>query len=170
MKKLDYIMKIMTSWMKIDELEGARTRRDFTESSGTKDTEQFKYRHQFGLYLRYRNQVDDHNNQRNATIYLDRTWATKLWPDRNFTWYLAVSEVNTDLASGQFQNYVVVKPSLYFWRDLAIECLENTIGFELGQNGRPKRTSRLPIHVPFDKSTVKHNGGMWDPSKKKGKK
>ena len=62
MKKLDYIMKIMTSWMKIDELEGARTRRDFTESSGTKDTEQFKYRHQFGLYLRYRNQVDDHNN------------------------------------------------------------------------------------------------------------
>ena len=54
---------------------------------------------------------------------------TKLWPDCNFDWYLAVLEVNIDLASGHFQNGGVVQPSMDFWRDLTIECLENIIGF-----------------------------------------
>ena len=67
---------------------------------------------------------------------------TKFWPDRNFVWYLVVSEVNTALVSGHFKNYGVVQPSLYFWRDLEIECLENTIRVKLGENGLPNRTSK----------------------------
>ena len=46
-----------------------------------------------------------------------------------------MSEVNTALASGDTQNDGVVQPSLDFWRDLAIECVENTIGVEPGDNG-----------------------------------
>ena len=78
--------------------------------------------------------MDNHNNQRHAPISLERTWATKFWPDHNFAWYLAVSKINTALSSGHFQNDGVVQPSLNFWRALSIERLENTIGVELGDN------------------------------------
>ena len=155
--------------MKLDELEGARTIRDFINSSGMKEMNQFTYQQPFGLHFRYIHQVDDHNNWRHVPISLERTWGTKLWPDRNFSWYLAVSEANTALASGHFQNDGVVQPSLDFRRALAIECLENTIGVELGGNGRPKRTTKLTIYVPCEKITVEHHGRMWDPSQKREK-
>ena len=74
-----------------------------------------------------------------------------------------MSEVNTDLASGPFQNYGVLQPSLDFWRCLAIECFDNTIGVELGENGIPKGKSKIPIYFPCDQITVKHHCGMWDP-------
>ena len=121
MKETDYVMKIMESWMKLDELEGARTMRDFIDSSWIKDTKKFTYRKQFGIHFRYRHQVDGQNNRRHSPISLDRTWANKFYPDKNFAWYLAVLEVNTALASGHFQKYGIMQPSLNFWRALAIE-------------------------------------------------
>ena len=41
MKDPDYTTKIMASWMTLDKLEGAGTRRYFIDSSGTKDTKHF---------------------------------------------------------------------------------------------------------------------------------
>ena len=41
MKYPDYLMKIMMSWMALDELEGTITRRDFIDRSGAKETKQF---------------------------------------------------------------------------------------------------------------------------------
>ena len=166
-KYTDYVMNIMASWLTLHELEGAKTRRDFIDRSRTKETKKFKYRNPFGIHFRYRHQVDGHNNQIHAPLSLESTWANKFWPDRNFSWYLAVSEVNTALASGHFQNYGVVQPILDFCRALAIECLENTIGVEFGDNVKPKRDCKIPVYVPSDKIAVKHYGGMWDPSKKK---
>ena len=93
-----------------------------------KETRQFTYLQPFGLHFRYRYQVDDHNNWRHAPISLEMIWATKFWIYHNFSWYIAVSEVNTALESGHFQNDEVVKPSLDFRRDLEIEFLENKIG------------------------------------------
>ena len=150
MKEPYYVMKIMVSWMTFDELEGARTGRYFIDSSGTKETKHFTYRQPFGIHFRYGHQVDDHNNWRHVPISLERKWATKFWPDRNFSWYLSESEVNTALVSGHFQNDGVVQPSLDFGRALVIECLGNTIGVELGENGRPNRTSKIPIYVPCE--------------------
>ena len=49
---------------------------------------------------------------------------------------------------GQFQNDGVVQPIMDFWRALVIECHGNTIYVELGENGIPKRTSKIPIYVP----------------------
>ena len=66
MKEPDYVMKIMASWMILDELEGAKTRGDFIDSSVTKETKQFTSRQTFGLNFRYRHQVEEHNNQRYA--------------------------------------------------------------------------------------------------------
>ena len=116
-------MKIMSSWMSLDELQGARTRRYYIESSGKKEMNQFTYRQTFGIHSRYRHQVYDHNNQIHAPFSLDWTWETKFWPDRNFPWYLAVSEVNTDIASSYFQNDGVLQLSLdfgYIWQQIAL--------------------------------------------------
>ena len=77
MKDPDYVMKIVASWITLDELEGARTRRYFIDSSGTKETKQFTYRQPYGISFRYRHQVDDHNNRRHAPMSLERTWETK---------------------------------------------------------------------------------------------
>ena len=79
----------------------------------------------FGIDFRYRHQVDDKNNQRHAPFFLDRTWATKFWPDCNFAWYIDVSEVNTYLASDHIQNDAVVQPSLY-----CCTALENIVPYE----------------------------------------
>ena len=73
MKEPDYVMKIMAIWMTLEELDGAKTRRDFADSSGTKQTKLFTYRQPFGLYFKYRHQVDNHNNRRYAPISLERT-------------------------------------------------------------------------------------------------
>ena len=80
-----------------------------------------------------------------------------------------MSEVNTALASGQFQNDGVLQPSLNFWRCLAIECFDNTIGVELGENGIPKGTSKIPIYCSCEKITVKYHGGMSDSINKREK-
>ena len=73
MKETDHVMKILESWMTIDELEGSSTRRYFIEISDTKDTKQLTYRQPFGIHLSYRHQVYDHNNRRHAPISLEST-------------------------------------------------------------------------------------------------
>ena len=101
-------MKTIASWMTLDEVEGAKTRGYFIYSSSTKDMNTFIYQHPFGLDFEYIHQVDDQNNPRHAKISLERTWTTNLWKNCNFAWYLAVSEVNTGLVSGNFKNDGVV--------------------------------------------------------------
>ena len=59
-----------------------------------------------------------------------------------------MSEVNTDIESGHFKNDGVVQPSLDFRKALAIECLDNTIGIELGEKRLPKRNFKITIYVP----------------------
>ena len=62
MKEIDYAMKIMASWMAIDELEGARTRKYSIDIIRTKERKHFTYRKPFRLHFRYIHQLDDHNN------------------------------------------------------------------------------------------------------------
>ena len=52
MKDTDYVMKIMLSWIKLDEVEGASTRRYFIDSSGMKEMKQFTYWQPFGIHFR----------------------------------------------------------------------------------------------------------------------
>ena len=72
--------------------------------------------------------------------------------------------------SGHFQNDWVEHPILDHQIYLEIEFPEYKIGFGFGENGRPKRASKLNIYIPSEKITVKNHVGMWDPSKNKRKK
>ena len=73
MKNMDYVMRIMASFMTLDELEGKRKRRNFSDSSGTNYMKRFIYWQPFGIYFRYIHQVYNHNKQINASIHLGRT-------------------------------------------------------------------------------------------------
>ena len=62
-KEPDYVMKIMASWMILDELEDAKTSRDFTESGSLKQKKLLIYRQTFGIHFKYRHQVDKKKNR-----------------------------------------------------------------------------------------------------------
>ena len=68
----------------------------------------------------------------------------QVFPDRNFAWYLAVTEVNTALASGHFQNGGNIMPNLAFLIQLALHCMENTIGTYPDDIGSPMGACRRP--------------------------
>ena len=47
-------MKIMATWMTLEEFDGANTRREYKEWGGDSLARLFKYGQPFGLHFRYR--------------------------------------------------------------------------------------------------------------------
>ena len=103
-----------------------------------------KYQKPFGFHFRYCHQVDNHNNRKNYSISLERSWATKFWTDPNFVWYLYVMDLNTELASRHIQNGGNSMPNLDFHMQLALRCMENNIGTEAVAIGSPIQACRRP--------------------------
>ena len=136
-KEPEYSMKIMATWMILKDLDGADTRRDYKGRDGQSLYRKFKYRQPFGLHFRYRHQVYEHNNRRHSHISLKRTWSTKFWPDRNFKWYLAVTEVNMALVDGHFCKGGKLTPTLKFHRKLTHYMMEKPSGWTLCIIGVP---------------------------------
>ena len=80
---------------------------------------------------------------------------------------LSVTEVNTALASGHFQNGGDIMPTLDFWRQLVIKCMEDTIGTDPGDIGRPMWACIRPKIVEFHMEKVPNYRGKCLPSEKK---
>ena len=99
------------------------------------ETKEFMYTEVVANNFLYQHQVDDNNNRRHAHISIENTWATKYSPDRCFTWYLAVSEVNANYDRAYFQDSSDALPQLEFRRRFTKELLENTIGRKTGTGG-----------------------------------
>ena len=112
--------------MMLNDLEGANTKRDWKDN-GVLKSKQCLHKQPFGMNFRYRNQVDDHNNQRHEPISIEKIRATKFWDERNFACYLVVSTINENLAHGHFQNGGELTPTLQFIRELAQELLKNML-------------------------------------------
>ena len=55
-----------------------------------------------GNHFLYRHSVDDHNNKQHSPISLEVVWGTKYWPNHVFSFLLAVTEVNVNLAAQYF--------------------------------------------------------------------
>ena len=112
-------------------------------------------------------QVDYHNNRPHSPISLKRTWDTKFWPYRNFVWYFVVTEKSTALATGHFQNGGDIMPTLDFWRQLEIWCIENNIGTYHGDVGKPMWVCRRSQIAEHKLEKVKTYHGKWLPSANK---
>ena len=69
--------------------------------TGPKKTK-FNYPEGVGNHFLYRHSVDDHNNKQHSPISLEVVWGTKYWPNRVFSFLLAVTEVNVNLAAQYF--------------------------------------------------------------------
>ena len=57
-----YVVNIMATWMTLEELDGADTRRKYKGRDGESLARLFKYRRPFGLHFRYLHQGDDQKN------------------------------------------------------------------------------------------------------------
>ena len=122
-KEPEYFMKIMATWTTLEELDGTDTRQEYKGRYGQSLVRKFKYRHPFELHFFYRHQVYYQNNRRHAPISIEGKWETKFWTNRNFTWYLAVTEVNTALADENFRKCGRLIPTFHFQSKLAHEGL-----------------------------------------------
>ena len=56
----------------------------------------------------------------------------KFWSDRNFSWYLAVSTINANLAHEHFQKGGKLSPTLKFLRELDQELLKTMLEKKMG--------------------------------------
>ena len=164
------VAEVQATWTTLEELDGADTRREYKGRDGQYLTRLFKYYQPFGLHFCYHHHVDDHKNIRHAPISIERTWATKFWPARNFSWYLAVTKVNTALADGHFCKGGQLIPTLQFRRKLTHEMMENTIGVDTMDYGRPRRSTCNPAIVPCTLLKVKKHEGSYHQKAKKIKK
>ena len=95
-KEPDNLMKLMTTYGTLEPTD-KRTRIKF-KHDGVMETNEFTYVEMVENHFLYWHEVYDNSNRRYAPISIEKTWATKYWPDRCFAWYLAVSEVNANYA------------------------------------------------------------------------
>ena len=105
MKEPDYIMKLMSSYSSLLPKEHyPSNRRVFQDPKDPSKTVEasFQYTEPFQNHFLYRHAVDDHNNLRHAVPSIEGTWTTHYWPNRVFSFLLAVTEVNAFLATKYF--------------------------------------------------------------------
>ena len=69
--------------------------------TGPKKTK-FNYPEVVGNHFLYRHSVDEYNNKRHSPISLEVAWGMKYWPNCVFSFLLAVTEVNVNLAAQYF--------------------------------------------------------------------
>jgi Transposase IS4 len=100
MKEPDYTMVMMSTYGTLNRV-GAINRRDYNDN-GVKQQITFQYPEVISNHFTYRHMVDDHNSRRHSPISLEATWATKTWENRVFTFLLAITEVNINLANTYF--------------------------------------------------------------------
>ena len=158
-------MNIMTSWVTLDELEGGNTRR--------------RYKGRYGEYLVKKSNISRHLDFPFFTVI--RYTITKIGANliyhwivhgipifwvRNFSWHIVMTEVNTTLASGHFQNGGDIMPNLDLGGHLAIQCMINNFGTEPGDIGRPMWYYRRPQIVEYNLEKVPNYHRKWLASEK----
>ena len=151
MKEPEYVMKIMSTYGGLIEKDGQReSRRTYTNLANEKVTTTFKYKEPFANHFYYRHAVDDHNNLRHLTPSIEETWVTHRWPNRVFSFLLAVTEVNIFKA---FNYFVWTKDqapesNLAFRKLLALSFINNDyIRLEGARATRSKDNKRHMEHV-----------------------
>lgn len=158
----------MSTFGCLHEVEGHKAYRKLS----TGETVRWNYIEPVSRHNRSKHWVDDHNQRRHSPIDLSFVWRTKWWPNRQFTFFLGVAEVNAanSRARGRREN---PEPVLDFRKKLAIKMLNNTIGMQeqpsRGPATRARRSlaadegeHRLEIRPPH---TTIWLGTSWKPAK-----
>ena len=99
MKEPAFNMKVMSTYGDLNIPENSdNTRRFYKNNEGNFVERFFRYTTIFYNHFRFRHLIDDHNNLRHQSPSLEETWVTHRWPNRVFSFVLAVAEVNAFVA------------------------------------------------------------------------
>ncbi|KAL7467273.1 hypothetical protein ACHAXS_007534 [Conticribra weissflogii] len=165
-KDESYVTKLMSTHGMLDKIQDHQTGRRI---GGVWRT--FKYCEPVSHHNRAKHLVDDHNNRRHDPIGLEQTWRTKWWPTRQFTFLLAIAEVNAVNSRARARKEPA-EPQLKFRRELA----EGMINNNLDNAGN---VIVVPAAMPRQRRSTRANHvlesrpvfrGKWDISKNKWSK
>ena len=147
------------------------SRRYKDAATGATMTKSFQYADPFYRYFHARHAVDDNNNRRHQPISLETSWGTKFWPNRQYAFFLALSELNANLAKCRARRFDQPEAQLEYRRALAFEQMTNTIGIENLPRQVPQRACNTLIttheHVRKPQYAGAWNGREWSRIKKK---
>jgi len=99
----------------------------------------FKYAEPLSRHTGAKHWVDDVNNRRHDPIGLEQVWATKWWPNRQFTFLLSVAEVNAVQARAHAKKEISM-PTLEFRKQLAMRMMTNKLNNNRLTPASPVRT------------------------------
>lgn len=136
MKEPDYTMMLMSTYGTLERHGDEKHR---LLSDGTRVT--FRYPELVYNHFKYRHAVDDHNNRRQSPIALEKTWTTSWWPNRVFTFLLAVTEINVLLCLTNMFNEEEMG-TLEFRKLLAKQLIHNPY-LEDDTDARKRKSGRI---------------------------
>ena len=158
-KEEKYVTKLMSTHGLINEVPDHTTYRYVNG-----EWVSFKYTEPISRHNNAKHWVDDVNNRRHAPIGLEDVWATKWWPDRQFTFICSVAEVNAVMSQARGRNDIA-EQTLKFRRRLAQQMLENKI-IDTGQSpcspATLRKCKRLDGALLHTLETRKTFTGKWD--------
>ena len=95
-KDSDFVMKLMSTYGSLSVPSHQKeTQRYSKDPNGLTTINSFKYTVPFANHYRFRHAVDDHNNLRQSSPAIEKTWNTTRWANCVFQFILAISELNT---------------------------------------------------------------------------
>jgi hypothetical protein len=125
LKEPDYVMSLMATYGTNQEMDDADSKRTITTQTGQTVEVHFKYPELFHYHFKYRNAVDQHNQNCHKPLSLEEIWATIRWPNRVFAFLLAITEVNVKVAAEYFGKKQKL-PMLNIRRLIAEALINNT--------------------------------------------
>ena len=148
MKEPDYVMSLMSTYGTNERVTDCRpTERSWIDDNKKIQKKQFHYPEVIYNHFKFRHTVDDHNGKRHSPICLEYVWATKRWAHRPFSFLLAISEVNTNLAEAFFWKKSDPMPQLEFRKLLARDLINNHYLVQEEEAAETRRSKRLKAIV-----------------------
>ena len=155
--------------MTLKELDRADTRQEYKGQDSQYLVRKFKYTNPFRLQFRYRHQIYDNKNRKMLLFQLRGHGKLGSDTGRNFTWYLAVTEMHIALVDGHFCKGGKLIPTFQLCRKLAHEIVENTIGVNTLDSEIPRRSTCKPYIVPWSLQKFNNHEGSYDKRQKNQK-
>ncbi len=151
----EYVTKIMSTHGILDEIQDHPT---WWLVNGV--WKSLKYTEPLSCHNRAKHWVDDVNNCCHNPIGLESAWATKWWPNQQFTFILSVVEANAAQAWVRAKKEAAMQ-TLEFQKNLAMKMMTNKLGDNGVAAASPKHTrDSLSINHALKKRLKKQ--GIWN--------
>jgi len=158
-KDSKFVCILMNTWGTLDR-EGPMKKRRIEGGFA-----EFRYPMTTSHYYAARHAVDDNNNLRQRALPLEKAWGTRRWDVRQFTFMLAVCEVNAHLAHNQFgriDNAETPLTHLTFRTNLAKGLINNPYLQNTNNSTPPLTRNQATSRATHHLLTRPKFKGAWD--------